>query len=83
VKHFIGTAILFLACALALPASQIVTLSGPLSGQAEFAFSNGSFTVTLTNATTIHSAADLLTDLIFNLSACGLESRAGDTIVLA
>ena len=63
--------VLLLGIAALLSAGQVFTLSGSPSSTAEFNFTNGSFTLTLTNTTTTNSAADLLTDLIFSLSANG------------
>jgi hypothetical protein len=59
---------------MALSASQLFSTSGSLFATAEFAFSDGSVTITLTNYTTAHSAADLLTDLMFTLSPVGSVS---------
>jgi len=54
-------------------------MSGNPSSTAEFNFSKGSFTVTLTNTTSAHSAGDLLTDLIFSLSTSGPITYQGAT----
>jgi hypothetical protein len=62
-----------------LSAGQIVTLAGNPSSTAEFNFASGSFTLTLTNATLAHSVSDVLTDLIFSLSATGPIAYQGAT----
>jgi hypothetical protein len=62
-----------------LSASQVFTLSGPLSGSAEFTFGDGLFTVELTNLTTMHDAGQLLTDMIFRLSTPGTVNYVSAT----
>jgi hypothetical protein len=76
-KHLQKAVILLFGLAALLPANDIVMLSGPLSAKAVFDFSKGSYTVTLTNLTTIHDAGNLLTDLIFNLTNTGGSTLSG------
>jgi hypothetical protein len=74
-KNLSKIAILLLGGAALLPASQLITLTGSLSATADFQFSNGSVTVTLTNTTPTKNAANLLTDFMFQLS-----NPAGGTV---
>jgi len=69
-KFWLRAGLVLMGCTGLLSASPIVipVNSGGLSGSATFNFSNGGFTVTLLNTTPTLDAADLLTDLIFNLS---------------
>ncbi|MBS1853846.1 MAG: hypothetical protein JST11_00655 [Acidobacteria bacterium] len=61
-------ATLILASAPLLGANQLVTLTGALGATANFEFSYGSLTVTLTNTTPAHDAGTLLTDFMFELA---------------
>lgn len=78
-KHFAKAALLFLGCTLTLSANQVFELTGTLSGSANFTFSNGSFTLTLTNTTPTLNAGNLLTDALFRLNTTGTVTYAGAT----
>ena len=76
-KQSLRILLTFAAGTLGLSASQIFSApTGSPFATAEFVFSNGSATITLTNLTTTTNAANLLTDLVFKLSA-GPVSYAG------
>lgn len=78
-KRFTTTFFLILGFTGLASANQVFTLSGAFNAEADFAFSSGSVTVTLTNSTTTLNASNLLTDFLFNLSSGGPLTLAGST----
>lgn len=66
-KSLARIAILLWACA-ALLSADTITLSGALSGTADFVFGTNQVTITLTNTTVAKDAGTLLTDLYFQLT---------------